>query len=241
MCSQRVGAASVASSSRRALLGAGGCMAGCMLGGCQVMPLLSVCAQGFCLRTQTCARALPLTPPCPFASALLLLLHLCVLTPPTQVEEYADEVFDLLDNGAHMYFCGLKGMMPGILDMLQRVSKEKGRNFDEFVEGLKHKNQWHVSSVWQGMGAREREREREGPEFCGWGLAAGRRCRAVCRWCRLMAAHACRMCGQSEQLLTTLSVCCCLLAPLRRLRCTKRVLAQSCCAVRLYISERCVA
>ena len=32
-----------------------------------------------------------------------------------KVEEYADEVFDLLDNGAHIYFCGLKGMMPGAL------------------------------------------------------------------------------------------------------------------------------
>ena len=31
------------------------------------------------------------------------------------MEEYADEVFDLLDNGAHIYFCGLKGMMPGEL------------------------------------------------------------------------------------------------------------------------------
>lgn len=30
------------------------------------------------------------------------------------MEEYSDEVFDLLDNGAHIYFCGLKGMMPGI-------------------------------------------------------------------------------------------------------------------------------
>ena len=30
-----------------------------------------------------------------------------------KVEEYSDEVFDLLDNGAHIYFCGLKGMMPG--------------------------------------------------------------------------------------------------------------------------------
>lgn len=68
-------------------------------------------------------------------------------------------MFDLLDNGAHMYFCGLKGMMPGILDMLQRVSKEKGRNFDEFVEGLKHKNQWHVSTVAGG--------DREG-EGVGW-------------------------------------------------------------------------
>ncbi len=31
-----------------------------------------------------------------------------------KVEEYADEIFGLLDGGAHMYFCGLKGMMPGI-------------------------------------------------------------------------------------------------------------------------------
>jgi ferredoxin--NADP+ reductase len=60
------------------------------------------------------------------------------------VEEYADEVFGLLNEGAHMYFCGLKGMMPGILEMLERVAKEKGINFEEFVEKLKHNNQWHV-------------------------------------------------------------------------------------------------
>ena len=30
-----------------------------------------------------------------------------------KVEEYKDQVFDLMNNGAHMYFCGLKGMMPG--------------------------------------------------------------------------------------------------------------------------------
>jgi len=35
-----------------------------------------------------------------------------------KVEEYADEVFDLLDNGAHIYFCGLKGMMPGTVCLL---------------------------------------------------------------------------------------------------------------------------
>jgi hypothetical protein len=40
------------------------------------------------------------------------------------------------------------------LDMLKRVSEEKGRNFDEFVENLKHKNQWHVSdrTAWLGGG-----------------------------------------------------------------------------------------
>jgi len=61
-----------------------------------------------------------------------------------KVEEYGDEVFDLLQNGGHMYFCGLKGMMPGILDMLERVAGEKGLDWKEFLEGLKHNGQWHV-------------------------------------------------------------------------------------------------
>ena len=61
-----------------------------------------------------------------------------------KVEEYKDQIFDLLSNGGHMYFCGLKGMMPGILEMLENVCKEKGLNFEEWIEGLKHKEQWHV-------------------------------------------------------------------------------------------------
>jgi Oxidoreductase NAD-binding domain len=28
-----------------------------------------------------------------------------------KMEEYADELFDLLDNGAYIYFCGLKGVL----------------------------------------------------------------------------------------------------------------------------------
>ena len=54
-----------------------------------------------------------------------------------KVEEYADEVFDLLDNGAHIFFCGLKGMMPGIQEMLERVATEKGLKFEDFLEKLK--------------------------------------------------------------------------------------------------------
>jgi len=62
-----------------------------------------------------------------------------------KIEEYSDEIFDLLNNsGAHMYFCGLKGMMPGINEMLERVCKEKGIKYEEFVENLKHENRWHV-------------------------------------------------------------------------------------------------
>merc|ERR1712054_87136 len=59
-------------------------------------------------------------------------------------EEYADEIFTKLDNGAHIYFCGLKGMMPGIQDMLAEVCKSKGLDYDEFIKGLKSKGQWHV-------------------------------------------------------------------------------------------------
>jgi len=59
-------------------------------------------------------------------------------------ESYADEIFTQLDNGAHLYFCGLKGMMPGIQDMLEAVCKSKGIDYSEWLEALRHKNQWHV-------------------------------------------------------------------------------------------------
>lgn len=61
-----------------------------------------------------------------------------------KVEEYADEIFDKLSNGAHIYFCGLKGMMPGIQDMLKGVAESKGLDYDEWLKGLKAKKQWHV-------------------------------------------------------------------------------------------------
>jgi ferredoxin--NADP+ reductase len=61
-----------------------------------------------------------------------------------RVEEYADEIFARLDNGAHIYFCGLKGMMPGIQEMLQKVAETKGLDYDEFTKKLKKNGQWHV-------------------------------------------------------------------------------------------------
>jgi len=61
-----------------------------------------------------------------------------------KVAEYADEVFTKLENGAHIYFCGLKGMMPGIQDMLADVCKSKGIDYDEWLKGLKKSKQWHV-------------------------------------------------------------------------------------------------
>ena len=61
-----------------------------------------------------------------------------------KVEEYADEIFAKLDAGAHMYFSGLKGMMPAIQDMLADVCKSKGIDYEEFITGLKERGQWHV-------------------------------------------------------------------------------------------------
>merc|ERR1711998_431485 len=61
-----------------------------------------------------------------------------------KVAEYADEIFTKMDNGAHMYFCGLKGMMPGILEMLEAVSKQKGLVFEDKLKEWKKAGQWHV-------------------------------------------------------------------------------------------------
>lgn len=61
-----------------------------------------------------------------------------------KIEEYSDEIFKLLDNGAHIYFCGLKGMMPGIQDTLKRVAEERGESWDEKLSQLKKNKQWHV-------------------------------------------------------------------------------------------------
>ena len=46
-----------------------------------------------------------------------------------------------------MYFCGLKGMMPGIQDMLKEVCRKKGKTYDDFVADLKKKGQWRVGAA----------------------------------------------------------------------------------------------
>jgi ferredoxin--NADP+ reductase len=61
-----------------------------------------------------------------------------------KVKEYADEVFNRMDKGAHIYFCGLKGMMPGITEMLEGVSKSKGLEWADVQKKWKSNGQWHV-------------------------------------------------------------------------------------------------
>ncbi|XP_024356607.1 ferredoxin--NADP reductase, embryo isozyme, chloroplastic [Physcomitrium patens] len=61
-----------------------------------------------------------------------------------KMEEYSEELFDKLDKGAHIYFCGLRGMMPGIQDMLKRVAESRGESWETKLAALKKNKQWHV-------------------------------------------------------------------------------------------------
>jgi len=61
-----------------------------------------------------------------------------------KVEEYADEIFARMEKGGHIYFCGLKGMMPGILEMFESVCAKKGIDWKAKLTHWKEEGQWHV-------------------------------------------------------------------------------------------------
>jgi ferredoxin--NADP+ reductase len=58
--------------------------------------------------------------------------------------ENATKLFDRLENGAHLYVCGLKGMLPGILATLEAVAASRGMDWDTTLKKYKANNQWHV-------------------------------------------------------------------------------------------------
>lgn len=60
------------------------------------------------------------------------------------LSQKADLLFEKLNRGAHIYFCGLKGMMPGILEALERVALERGVDWNLKLSELKASGQWHV-------------------------------------------------------------------------------------------------
>ncbi|RYG62587.1 hypothetical protein EON64_17565 [archaeon] len=60
------------------------------------------------------------------------------------MEEYGDEVFARMEGGAHLYVCGLKGMMPGLLGMLEGVAGSKGLVWADTLRRWKESGQWHV-------------------------------------------------------------------------------------------------
>ncbi|EOA17948.1 hypothetical protein CARUB_v10006366mg [Capsella rubella] len=61
-----------------------------------------------------------------------------------KIEECNDEIFKPLDNGAHVYFCGIIGMMPGIQDTLKRVAEERGKSWDLKLSQLRKNKKWHI-------------------------------------------------------------------------------------------------
>lgn len=60
------------------------------------------------------------------------------------IAQNADELFARLDNGANVYFCGLKGMMAPILDTLETAAASKNIIWADKLKELKANKQWHV-------------------------------------------------------------------------------------------------
>lgn len=60
------------------------------------------------------------------------------------IAQNANEFFSRLDNGASVYFCGLKGMMPPILETLEKVATDAGLDWNEKLKTWKANHQWHV-------------------------------------------------------------------------------------------------
>lgn len=60
------------------------------------------------------------------------------------MQQNAQELFQRLDNGASCYFCGLKGMMPPILETLEQVAAAQGLDWDAKLKEWKANHQWHV-------------------------------------------------------------------------------------------------
>ena len=58
--------------------------------------------------------------------------------------EQADKLFQRLEGGANIYFCGLKGMMPGILQALEAVATSKGIVWADKLKEYQANHQWHV-------------------------------------------------------------------------------------------------
>ena len=61
-----------------------------------------------------------------------------------RLAENAEELFNRLDKGAHIYFCGLKAMLPSILETLEGVATARGLVWEEKLAELKKAGQWHV-------------------------------------------------------------------------------------------------
>jgi len=60
------------------------------------------------------------------------------------LRQNSQELFAKLEAGAIIYFCGLKGMMPGILEALEEVANAKGIDWSAALKKYQSNHQWHV-------------------------------------------------------------------------------------------------
>ena len=60
------------------------------------------------------------------------------------LQQNADKLFEKMQNGAVIYFCGLKGMMPGILEALEEVAMQRGLDWTTTLKQWQANHQWHV-------------------------------------------------------------------------------------------------
>eukprot|EP00978_Attheya_sp_CCMP212_P047213 scaffold421267_cov60-Attheya_sp.AAC.3 len=60
------------------------------------------------------------------------------------IAQSTKEVFERLDGGANICFCGLKGMMPNILMTFEDVATSQGIVWADTLKELKANHQWHV-------------------------------------------------------------------------------------------------
>jgi ferredoxin--NADP+ reductase len=61
-----------------------------------------------------------------------------------RVAEYGEEVYDRMDKGAHLYICGLKGVVAGMDEMFEKVASKKGVVWADKLKEWKKNGQWHV-------------------------------------------------------------------------------------------------
>lgn len=61
------------------------------------------------------------------------------------LQQKSEELFQKLESGnAVIYFCGLKGMMPGILSALEEVATARGIDWSAALKKYQKNHQWHV-------------------------------------------------------------------------------------------------
>eukprot|EP00922_Rhytidocystis_sp_ex-Travisia-forbesii_P057900 GHVS01085666.1.p1 GENE.GHVS01085666.1~~GHVS01085666.1.p1 ORF type:complete len:486 (-),score=51.22 GHVS01085666.1:244-1701(-) len=61
-----------------------------------------------------------------------------------RIAEHGEEIFTRIENGAHVYFCGLKKMMPGITETFLNISESRGSSWESTLSRWKANKQWHV-------------------------------------------------------------------------------------------------